>query len=216
MPKQILVVGGTGFLGSRVAREAVLRGHTVSCLSRRLPSFYPSPQPSDWQSKVNYIAADILDPTSSDLQSAFSGKDAVVHTVGRLFSDPSYKSALRSGDYGKFASIAAKEALSIAQSAASCTARQLGLSQRFPSSDTEIDQKSGLYVANTLSAISSADLANQHLIPQFIYVSASDLLPFQTDYVKTKRAAERKVMDPSYGFKSVVLRPGWCLLRVTE
>jgi hypothetical protein len=51
---RITVLGGTGYGGAAVVREAALRGHTVTSYSRRPPE-----QPVDG---VTYVAGSLLDP----------------------------------------------------------------------------------------------------------------------------------------------------------
>lgn len=50
--KNILILGGTGYAGSALAREAVLRGHSVTAVSRSAPA-----APIDG---VQYVSADAL------------------------------------------------------------------------------------------------------------------------------------------------------------
>lgn len=66
---KILLVGGSGTIGSRVLAEAVRRGHTVTTVSRD-PSKVAS------QVGVTAVKADALDPSS--LADAARGHDAVV------------------------------------------------------------------------------------------------------------------------------------------
>jgi len=53
--KTIVVVGGSGYAGSAIAREAAKRGHSVTSVSRSIP-----PDKSDG---ISYIAADALNGT---------------------------------------------------------------------------------------------------------------------------------------------------------
>lgn len=68
---QVLVTGGTGFLGPSVVDAIVAHGHDVTVLVHRRA---PEPRP-----RVAAMRADILDP-GLDL----AGHDAVVHLVGLL------------------------------------------------------------------------------------------------------------------------------------
>lgn len=65
---QILVTGGSGFIGRCIAQRLEADGHTVFCLSRN-PGKLP-----------NSVAGDIADPQT--LTSALAGFEAVVHCVG--------------------------------------------------------------------------------------------------------------------------------------
>jgi len=67
----VLVTGGTGFVGSAVCRELDDRGHTVTALARNPTDALP---PS-----VEVATGDVRDPDTID--AAFADQDAVVHLV---------------------------------------------------------------------------------------------------------------------------------------
>jgi len=74
--KRVLIFGGRGFVGSEMAREAIKRGWSVTCLSRSLPT--------DKQKVpgAEYDTVDALDPEA--VASKFSSEDikAVVCSIG--------------------------------------------------------------------------------------------------------------------------------------
>ena len=74
----LLVVGGTGFLGKAICRNAMNRGMQVFTLTRGGP---PS-QVEDWAKEIEFIKGDSLDP--STYESVLKDVDAVIHTVGVL------------------------------------------------------------------------------------------------------------------------------------
>lgn len=238
--KSIAVVGGTGFLGSRICREASLRGLTVVSLSRSPP--LPSLLSHSWAQRVDWRAADVLGSSAgsegkAEWKALFEGRDAVVHCVGQLLADGTYKDALKNRDPLKLVGIAAngaKEvvgglagaAYNVAQSVSSGRASSTpsfaggGSSSSFgapswtssSSSSSSFGSASNtqmLYAVNRDSALVTANAAADAKVGQFVFVSAAELFPFQTDYVKSKRQAERMIMDPStYNFTSVIFRPG--------
>ena len=65
----VLVVGGTGFVGQNLCRELDERDHDVTALSR-------SPEAADLPDGVERVAGDVTDYGS--IEAAFEGKDAVV------------------------------------------------------------------------------------------------------------------------------------------
>lgn len=69
----VLVTGGTGFIGSHVCDALLLRGHLVRVLSRK-PEPYRPPLAG-----VEYFLGDIAD--TFYLSEALSGMDAVIHLV---------------------------------------------------------------------------------------------------------------------------------------
>ena len=64
-PKKITVIGGTGYAGSAIAREAVRRGHAVTSVSRSAPA--------DPIKGVNYVTSSV-----ADADAALIGADVVV------------------------------------------------------------------------------------------------------------------------------------------
>jgi NADH dehydrogenase len=68
----VLVVGGSGFVGTNLCRELVERGHDVTALSR-------SPDDADLPSGVETVMGDVT--AYDSIEGAFEGQDAVVYLV---------------------------------------------------------------------------------------------------------------------------------------
>ncbi|MEF8773949.1 MAG: complex I NDUFA9 subunit family protein [Halobacteriales archaeon] len=68
----VLVVGGTGFIGSKLCGELVERGHDVTALSR-------DPSETALPDAVETYAGDVTD--YDGIEGAFEGRDAVVYLV---------------------------------------------------------------------------------------------------------------------------------------
>src|ERR1700761_5719308 len=64
----IVVIGGTGYAGSAIAREAAARGHEVTAFSRSLPE--------EQVQGVDHVEGDATDEAA--LASVISGADVVV------------------------------------------------------------------------------------------------------------------------------------------
>lgn len=75
---QVLVTGGTGFVGREVLRQLAAAGHTARVLVRRPDS--SSAQALVRRSGVRVVRGDVLDPAT--LPAAMAGADAVIHLVG--------------------------------------------------------------------------------------------------------------------------------------
>lgn len=77
---KLLVIGGNGYVGREVCKNAVQKGYKVTSVSRR----GECPDPNDeWLSQVEWRAGNALDkPTVNAL---VSQADAVVHAIGLLF-----------------------------------------------------------------------------------------------------------------------------------
>ena len=68
---RIVVIGGTGYAGGNIAREAASRGHEVVAVSRTAPA---EPVPG-----VEHVTADVLDAEAVD--GVLTGADVVVSAV---------------------------------------------------------------------------------------------------------------------------------------
>ncbi len=75
----LLIAGGTGFVGSEIARQALAKGHTVRCLARGTRDLSRCGQELK-KMGVEICQGNITDPAS--LSSAFGGVDVLVHAVG--------------------------------------------------------------------------------------------------------------------------------------
>ena len=84
---RVVVLGGTGYVGSRVCRKALERGHSVVSVSRRgAPAGGGGAEAdpsSSSSSSITYVAGDVTDPAT--VAAALKDADAVVHAVGLLF-----------------------------------------------------------------------------------------------------------------------------------
>lgn len=68
---RITVVGGTGYAGSHIVREAAARGHRVTAIAREVPT--------EQVPGVTYVAADVLDPAV--VNDAVAETDVVVEAL---------------------------------------------------------------------------------------------------------------------------------------
>eukprot|EP00903_Cladosiphon_okamuranus_P016349 g15077.t1 len=89
----ILVLGGTGFIGSTVSRIAIENGCQVTSLSRRGT---PSPD-SDTVPGVTFLKGDATDPDVLTKVISDGNFDGVVHAVGMLFAGSLNRYASGSG-----------------------------------------------------------------------------------------------------------------------
>ncbi|MEQ5837220.1 complex I NDUFA9 subunit family protein [Marinobacter sp. NFXS9] len=77
---RMVVFGGTGFLGARIVREALLAGYRVRIVARH-PGTLPVSSP-----RVEYQTANLLEPATVD--AALNGADAVVNAVSLYVEKP--------------------------------------------------------------------------------------------------------------------------------
>jgi NADH dehydrogenase len=71
---QVLVAGGTGFVGTALVRALLDRGHAVTVLARH-------PADADLPAAVDRVAVDLRDADPAVLRDAVAGHDAVVNLV---------------------------------------------------------------------------------------------------------------------------------------
>lgn len=91
--KRLMIFGGTGFVGSAIAREAAKRGLLVQCVTRGgdAPAHL---RDEPWASSVTWLRGDALDPSS--YKEHMRGADAVITSVGRLpFPNLSHEEIVR-------------------------------------------------------------------------------------------------------------------------
>jgi dihydroflavonol-4-reductase len=77
----ILVIGGTGLLGSHTVKEALVRGHSVSILSRGLISLADG-SPREVPAGVKLIHGDISAMDEDGLRRSMAGQEALVYSLG--------------------------------------------------------------------------------------------------------------------------------------
>lgn len=80
---KIVIFGGSGFIGQKLAEELVKRGHHVSSISR---SGKPADLTTPWSQKVEWIHSNIL--TDTAWQTTVDTSDWVIDTIGILFEKP--------------------------------------------------------------------------------------------------------------------------------
>ena len=76
LPKNILITGGLGFIGSQLARKSLSQGYRVTLLSR---SDSKVSNISDIRQKVNLIVKDIR-----DISDEVANKDLIFHLAGTV------------------------------------------------------------------------------------------------------------------------------------
>ncbi len=83
MPKQILITGGAGFVGSHLADGLLAAGHAVRVLDDLTPQVHPDGPPDYLSPDVELVRGDVRDPNL--LKEVLQGVDRVYHfaaTVG--------------------------------------------------------------------------------------------------------------------------------------
>ncbi|MEM4780842.1 MAG: NAD(P)H-binding protein [Halalkalicoccus sp.] len=101
----LLVTGGSGFIGREVCERAIDRGHDVTSVSRTGSPDHREP----WHDDVEWVAADVFDPAA--WRSRLDGCGAVVHSVGIIDESPPESTFERiNGDAGILVGLEAERA----------------------------------------------------------------------------------------------------------
>lgn len=74
---RLLVVGGSGFIGRSICRQAIADGHEVRSISR---GGRPEAAAGHWADRVEWTSADLFSPHA--WRDRLRGVDAVIHSVG--------------------------------------------------------------------------------------------------------------------------------------
>ncbi|KAH9180666.1 mitochondrial protein [Lactarius sanguifluus] len=197
---KLLVVGGNGFIGSAVCRVALRHGYQVTSISSSGRPFQtPKGHTPAWTEKVEWLTADALRPeTYSHL---LPGVSAVVHTLGTLLADTSYKDALRRQDL-------ASAAGSIFRSLTGAGGNPL---EEHRNAYETLNRDSAVRVATAFVNSNVDHAGTQHPRP-FVYISAEDIFRpvIPAAYIETKREAEEqveRVVGGRTNYRGVYLRP---------
>ncbi|KAF8197449.1 mitochondrial protein [Pholiota molesta] len=204
--RKILVIGGNGFIGSAVCKAALARGVQVTSVSSSgRPYRTPKGHSPAWTSKVDWQKGDALNPQS--FAHLFPQVDGVVHTLGTLIENSSYKRAVAQGNLpALFGSLV--EALRDGNSNPLQNKAQNGNLKNYD----VMNRDSALRVCEAfLSAGVSPDWAVNNPRP-FIYISAEDIFQpvIPARYIETKREAERGIEHMMIGksdYRGVYIRP---------
>ncbi|KAG8831666.1 hypothetical protein FRC18_006214 [Serendipita sp. 400] len=210
MQKNILVIGGNGFVGSAVCRSAVRRGWKVQSISKSgKPFTTPNGHLPAWTEKVEWHTASAFEPTS--YQSLLSSSNAVVHTLGTLFDGGRYKQPLK--DQNPLGTVV--------EGTKSVVNGLLGdnpLERGGPGSYENMNRESAITVCKAfISGNSATSSSTSQSRPgnTFVYVSAEDVFrpAIPARYITTKREAERMIQElcsqSTPPIRSVMVRPSF-------
>lgn len=200
MIPRIVVFGGNGFLGKRICQEAISSGFEVLSLSRSGKAPVPqSPHDRKWIDQVNWKSADVFNPES--YRTYLQGSSNVVHSMGILLEDESYKMRVKSPmtksfDFKSFIpSFGANP-----------------LEKKNPNFTYErMNKQSALILAQAFrSAIEASQTKGNDIMPTFTYISADKGFPLiPKGYINSKREAEAALMRYEDVFRPILARPGF-------
>ncbi|KAN0063796.1 hypothetical protein ACQY0O_003846 [Thecaphora frezii] len=193
----LLVVGGSGFLGSSISRHALANAWRVISISPSgKPYLSPAGHRPAWSSSPNieWHAADALRPHSYAHLAARA--TAVVHTLGILLEADYKPNPSRSlSDIASNALAGIAKGWGYAPNSAANPLAADAASRHQPTPSYQVmNRDSAISVAHTfLSALQQRDPSSQPA--PFVYISAEDIFRPIIDarYITTKRQAERAI-----------------------
>ncbi|UZJ56549.1 hypothetical protein CBS101457_005869 [Exobasidium rhododendri] len=212
---KLLVVGGNGFLGSAIVKQALSRQWEVVSISQSgKPFVTPAGHRPAWSSSshLTWKAADALQPGT--YEEVVKSCDAVVHTIGILL-ESDYKGKTSGGSTQIWQGL--KKGWGIGSDSASnplkddMGAESSSSSSPPPSATTyeKMNRDTALTVARTFSSTRTlGDLS------PFVYISAEDIFRpiISSRYIETKRQAEAGITSIAQSspdsIRPVFLRPG--------
>lgn len=93
-----LITGGAGFIGCRLGRRIVERGHDVTAFDSLHPQVHPTARPDDLSEAVTLFTADVCDATAWDrLFKVYGLPSTVVHLAAETGTGQSLLEATRHG-----------------------------------------------------------------------------------------------------------------------
>ncbi|GMM32748.1 ubiquinone biosynthesis protein [Saccharomycopsis crataegensis] len=199
LPKHLTILGGSGFLGRRIAQTAILNGYSVTALSRSgKPPATTSPVDSQWVSKVNWRPANIFQPDS--YKHYLEDSDVVVHSIGVILEKVNYKKVVNgpgSGFINTLLSFSGNK--SVGDDAVAAASGKLDTYEK-------VNHESAVLLAEEY--LNSTKVPH----PKFVYISADNapaIVP--GGYMKSKRAAEFDLMELSQhtNLTNLIVRPGF-------
>ncbi|PPQ72588.1 hypothetical protein CVT26_003691, partial [Gymnopilus dilepis] len=214
--RKVLVVGGNGFVGSAVCKAALARGVQVTSVSSSgNPYRTPKGHSPAWTAKVllliDYAALEV-DWQRGD---AFHPEtfahllpevDGVVHTLGTLIEDSSYKDAIRQGNIPALAS-------SFFKAATGDTGNPLAKNDSTNRKTyNALNRDAALRVCEAFLASPPEANGSTNKPRPFIFVSAEDIFRpvIPARYIESKREAEQgieQMIGNSTEYRGVYIRP---------
>ncbi|KAI7868247.1 hypothetical protein BDF14DRAFT_1742504 [Spinellus fusiger] len=194
LTRKLFVVGGNGSLGQRICQLSVEKGWETVSLSRRGEPTYATPAAKPaWAHKVKWVTGNSLEPAT--YHQTLKGVTDVVHTVGILL-ESDYKALARATTAVELG----KGLLHLASGVFGMKDNGNPLSPAHsPVTYEQMNRDTAVTVAQ--------QAAQQSTVDSFVYVSATDTLPFvDPRYITTKREAESFLLSLPQ-LRPIILRP---------
>ncbi|KAI5970724.1 hypothetical protein CANMA_000143 [Candida margitis] len=218
MSKSIAVFGGNGFLGRKICEVGINRGYNITSYSRSgQPPKLHTQQPPSWIKQVSWQKCDIFHPHQSISPAQLSQFDTIIHSIGILFEDASYKKSMNS-NFGIL-----QDVQRLANRAMGSNPMQKDKSNQ---SYEAIQRDSAVLIADeyinarvdALKKTKNSDSAStttgnddkdlNSVVGNYVYISADQNPPIVPQrYIITKREAEFELSNKPH-LRSILMRPG--------
>lgn len=225
MSKSVAVFGGNGFLGRKICEVGINRGYNITSYSRsgQPPKLnVPASRQPPWIKQVSWQRCDIFNPEQSISPTQLSQFDTIVHSIGILFEDASYKKLMNSNfgflqDIQKLANRAVLGSSNPMQKdKANLTYEAIQRDSAVLIADEYINARLDALKKEKESnenSVGTAGTAGDHkesnsVVGNYVYVSADQNPPIVPQrYIITKREAEFELSNKPH-LRSILMRPG--------
>ncbi|KAI3405106.2 hypothetical protein KGF56_002062 [Candida oxycetoniae] len=207
MSKSIAVFGGNGFLGRKICEIGVSKGYKVTSFSRiGKPPASVKAQP--WVSQVSWNKVDIFHQLDS-IQSQLAEFDTVVHSIGILFEDQSYKQTMNSKLPGGMSSVFndLKKLSNNLMGSNPMQRDKQWMTYEAIQRDSAVGLADAYVKARQARQARQSGVDGSSIVGNYVYISADQNPPMVPKrYITTKREAEAAISRNPY-LRSILMRP---------
>lgn len=211
MSKSIAVFGGNGFLGRKICEVGINRGYNIISYSRsgQPPKLTTTQQQPSWVSQVSWQKCDIFHPHQSISATQLSQFDTIIHSIGILFEDASYKKLMNS-NFGILQDV--QRLANRAMGSNPMQRDKVNLTYEAIQRDSAVliaDE----YINARLNAVKKENSNSESndlnkVVGNYVYISADQNPPIVPQrYIITKREAEFEISNKPH-LRSILMRPG--------
>lgn len=208
--KNIVVIGGNGFLGKRICQQAIEKGYSVTSISGsgKKPTPYRN-EDSNWMQKVNWLKGNVFEP--STYKPLLIDATAVVSTIGILFENDQYKRTVSSGDgiLGLVSQIFKSSTINPMEKRPPTVDSEGAIDITYERYNTESAIVAAESLIEAKSEVKSSEDVKK-IAPAFVYISADRGFPgIPMGYIESKRKAEFELYQLQPFIRPIILRPGF-------
>ncbi|KAI5949595.1 hypothetical protein KGF54_005472 [Candida jiufengensis] len=204
--KSIAIFGGNGFLGRKICEVGISRGYDVTSYSRsgKPPQAVLNPTTKEeprWVQKVKWEKVDIFQP--QEIKSQLKKYDTIVHSIGMLFEDISYKKSMNSSTSNFMAFGDFTRMINSIMGSNPMQKDKKNMSYETVQRDSAV-MIADEYIKARESVITTKD---NEPVGNYVYISADKNPPIIPErYIITKREAEFELSNKPH-LRNIIMRP---------